>query len=75
MSVRKEEVIVIMYFMKEKSNTSLYKDYELKFPKHKDAEIGAYVSYAIGNDISKKMQLTIRRMTKMIIREFSKEIN
>ncbi len=61
-----------MYLTKEKSKTSLYKNYEPKFPKHKDVEIQAYVAYTVGNDISKKMKSTVRCMTKMIIQGFSK---
>ena len=61
-----------MYLTKEKSKTSLYKNYEPKFPKHKDVEIQAYVAYTVGNDISKKMESTVRCMTKMIIQGFSK---
>jgi hypothetical protein len=40
-----------MYLTKEKPKTSLYKDYEPRFPKHKDVEIQAYVAYTVGNDI------------------------
>ena len=48
-----------MYLTKEKPKTSLYKDYEPRFPKHKDVEIQAYVAYTVGNDMSNKMQSTI----------------
>ncbi len=64
-----------MYLTKEKPKTSLYKDYEPKFPKHKDVEIQAYVAYTVGNDMSYKMRSTIKSMTKMIVRGFSKEAN
>lgn len=64
-----------MYLTKEKPKTSLYKDYEPRFPKHKDVEIQAYVAYTVGNDMSNKMQSSIRSMTKMIVRGFSKEAN
>ena len=64
-----------MYLSKEKPKTSLYKDYEPRFSKHKDVEIQAYVAYTVGNDMSNKMQSTIRSMTKMIVRGFSKEAN
>ena len=64
-----------MYLTKKKSKTSLYKNFEPSFPKHKDVEIQAYVAYAVGNDMSNKMQSTIRCMTKMIVQEFSKEAN
>lgn len=64
-----------MYLTKEKPKTSLYKDYEPRFPKHKDVEIQAYVAYTVGNDMSNKMRSNIRSMTKMIVREFSKEAN
>lgn len=64
-----------MYLTKEKQRTSLYKDYEPRFQKHKDVEIQAYVAYTVGNDMSNKMRSTIRNMTKMIVRGFSKEAN
>lgn len=64
-----------MYLTKEKPKTSLYKNYEPRFPKHKDVEIQAYVAYTVGNDMTNKMQSTIRYMTKMIIRGFSKGAN
>lgn len=62
-----------MYLVKEKSKTSLYKNYQPRFPKHKDTEIQAYVAYTVGNDISHKMQSTIRHMSRTIVREFFKE--
>lgn len=61
-----------MYLTKEKSKTSLYKNFKPTFSKHKDVEIQAYVAYTVGNDMSSKMQSTIRCMTKMIIQGFSK---
>lgn len=64
-----------MYLTKEKPKTSLYKNYEPRFPKHKDAEVQAYIAYAVGNDMSNKMQSTIKNMAKMIVRGFSKEAN
>ena len=64
-----------MYLIKEKSKTSLYKNFEPSFPKHKDVEIQAHVAYTVGNDMSNKMQSTIRCMTKMIVRGFSKGAN
>lgn len=64
-----------MYFTKEKSKKSLYKNFEPSFPKHKDVEIQAYVAYTVGKDMSNKMQSTIRGMTKMIVRGFSKGAN
>ncbi len=64
-----------MYLTKEKSKISLYKDYESRFPKHKDAEIQVYVAYTVGNDMSNKMQSIIKSMTKMITQGFSKEAN
>ncbi len=64
-----------MYLTKEKPKTSLYKDFEPSFPKHRDLEIQAYVAYTVGNDVSNKMQSSIRGMTKLIVREFSKGAN
>lgn len=64
-----------MYLTKEKSKSSLYKKFEPSFPKHKDVEIQVYVGYTVGNDISNKMQSTIRCMSKMIARGFSKGAN
>lgn len=64
-----------MYLTKEKPKTSLYKNYEPKFPKHKDVEIQAHIAYTVGNDMSNKMQSTIRCMTKMIIQGISRGAN
>ena len=64
-----------MYLTKEKPKTSLYKDYEPRFPKHKDVEIQAYVASTVGNDMSNKMQSIISGMTKMIVRGFSRGAN
>lgn len=64
-----------MYLTKEKPKTSFYKNYKPRFPKHKDVEIQAYVAYTVGNDMSNRMQSTIRCMTKMIIQGFSKGAN
>lgn len=62
-----------MFITKEKSKTSLYKNFEPSFPKHEDVEIQAYIAHVVGNDMSKKMQSTISCMTEMIVRGFSKE--
>ncbi len=61
-----------VYLMKEKPNTSIYKDYKPRFPSHQDVEIQVYVAHTIGNDVSKKMKSGIRCMTEMIIQGFSK---
>ena len=61
-----------MYLTKEKPKTSLYKNYETRFPKHKDLEVKAYVAYTIGNDMSGKMQSTVNCMAKMIAQGFIK---
>lgn len=64
-----------MFLIKEKTKRSLYKNYEFQFPKHRDAEIQAYVAYKVGKDMSSKMQSTIKSMSKMIVYGFSKEEN
>ena len=64
-----------MYTTKGKTKTSLYKNFEPNFPKHKDVEMQAYIAYTVGSDMSSKMQSTIRCMTKMIVQEFSKGVN
>lgn len=64
-----------MYLTKKKPGRSFYKNFEPRFPKHKDIEIQAYVASTVGNDIADKMQSTIRCMTQMIIQGFSEEAN
>lgn len=64
-----------MYLMKEKYKISLYKSLEPKFPNHKDLELQAHLAYTIGNDMSDKMQSTIRGMARMIIQGFSEGVN
>lgn len=61
-----------MYLTKEKSSTSLYRNYEPKFSKHQDVEIQAYIAHAVGYDMTKKMKSTIRYMTAMIVQGVSK---
>ncbi len=61
-----------MYLMKEKSSTSLYRGYTPKFSNHQDVEIRAYVANTVGNDIAKHMKVTIRCMSGMIVRGFSR---
>lgn len=64
-----------MYLTKEKQRTSLYKNYETRFPKHKDVEVQAYVAYKVGNDMSDKMQSVVDGMVKMIVQGFTKGAN
>lgn len=61
-----------MYLTKEKAGVSLYKNYEPRFPKHKDTEMQAYLAHTIGHDVSKQMKSTIRTMSVMIARGFFK---
>ncbi len=63
-----------MYLTKDRSSTSLYRSYEPRFSRHKDAEIQAYVAHTVGNDMSKKMRTTIKCMTTMIAQGISEEI-
>ena len=55
-----------MYLMNGKSGTSLYRDYEPRFSKHKDVEIQAYVAHTIGNDLAGKMKYAVKCMSVMI---------
>lgn len=61
-----------MYLTKEKSGTTLYRNYDPKFSNHKDVEVQAYIAYAVSNDLSKKMKSTVDCMTNMIVQGFAK---
>lgn len=62
-----------MYMTKEKKGMSLYRNYTPRFSKHQEIEVQAYVASAISDDLSNRMQSTVRGLSAMIVHGFSKK--
>lgn len=56
----------MMYIVKARNRTNLYKNFTPRFQKQREIEVRAYVSHAICADLSKSMKDTVRAMAFMI---------
>lgn len=61
-----------MYLVGQKGNKTIYGTYKPKYSNHKNIEVESYVAKVVGDDISKRMNTTVQRMSTMIVHGFSK---
>lgn len=55
-----------MYMTRQKSGSSIYRNYLPRFSKHQEAEIAVHVSRTVGRNISSNMRNNVEHMSSMI---------